>query len=64
MSIHTMSWFNKQVICLECDAEELTHPEIKKAKKIELSYCKKGDYNFRGIGLPADLQDKYGCSAF
>ena len=64
MTIHTLSWFNKQTICLECDAEELNHPQIGEAKRIEHEHCKKGNYNFRGIGLPVDLRIKYGCSDF
>lgn len=61
---HTVSWFNKQVICLDCDKEELSHPDIKKAKDIENQHCKNGNYNFEGIGLPKDLQLKYNCKTY
>ena len=64
MSVHTLSWFNKQNICLKCDEEELKHPDIKHAKKVENEHVKNGDYNFKGVGLPKDLQLKYNCEAF
>lgn len=63
-TVHTMSWFNKQTICLDCDAEELKHPLIKKAKAVDNEHCKNGNYNFEGIGLPRDLQLKYNCGAY
>lgn len=62
--VHTCSWFNKQNVCLDCDDEELKHPDIKRAKAIENEHCKKGDYNFAGVGLPKDLQLKYNCGAY
>ena len=49
---------------MECDGEELAHPDIKRAKRIENEHVKKGDYEFKGIGLPKDLQLKYNCGAF
>ena len=51
-----MSWFNKQMICSRCREIELKHPMINKAKDKELQECKKGNYNFDGIGLPEDLR--------
>ena len=52
---HTMSWFNTERICDECDEKELAHPDIKKAKDAERSACLSGDMNFKGIGKPSDL---------
>jgi len=46
-----MSWFNTEMICPECQAEENKRPDIKLAKKMELEHVKAGDYNFAGIGL-------------
>lgn len=50
-----MSWFNVQMICSVCRDKELKHPKIKDAKKKEMEHCKRGNYNFIGIGLPKDL---------
>lgn len=64
MNVHTVSWFNKQVICLDCDKEELKHPQIKYAKAVENQHIKTGDYEFKGVGLPKDLQQKYNCGEY
>lgn len=52
---YTVSWFNTEKICDECDKKELAHPNIKKAKDAERKACDKGDMNFQGIGKPDDL---------
>ncbi len=49
--MHTMSWFNTQLICMDCDAKEHKRSDIKKAKDAELKEVKKGNLNFKGIGL-------------
>ena len=51
----TMSWFNEDWICNECDKKEHAHPLIDKAKQKELEEVKKGNYNYKGIGKPDDL---------
>lgn len=53
---HTMSMFNTQTICLECKEIEKQHPDYERAREAELRAVQSGDYNFRGIGLPADLR--------
>jgi hypothetical protein len=54
----TMSRFNTDKICLECDAEERKHPLYSKAVEAELAAIKSGNRNFEGIGLPNDLKRK------
>jgi hypothetical protein len=53
------SWFNTQTICIgpdSCDTREMAHPRIGEARAAEAAAVKQGDYNFPGIGLPADLR--------
>lgn len=47
----TMSYFNTQEICLDCSEKEKELPRYADAKKAEAEAVKRGDYNFRGIGL-------------
>lgn len=51
----TMSRFNTEMICLDCEDKERKHPKYKEAQEAELAACKQGNYNFPGIGKPADL---------
>lgn len=53
--VYTTSWFNLEHICIDCRDKERAHPDFKKAKQAELEACKQGNYNFPGIGKPADL---------
>ena len=52
----TASFFNTDTICLACDAREREHPDFERARRIESEAVRRGDYNYPGIGLPADLQ--------
>lgn len=52
----TGSYFNTEMICIECDERERAHPDFARAQEIENQAVKRGDYNFPGIGLPADLR--------
>ena len=52
---HTMSKFNTQEICLECKDKEKKHPEYAAADKAEVDAVRQGNYNFGGMGTPADL---------
>lgn len=52
----TGSYFNEQMICLECEAKEKAHPQYEAARAAELQAVKGGNYNFPGIGLPPDLR--------
>jgi len=51
----TCSRFNTEWICIECDKKERAHPEYKRASEAELEAVRAGNYNFKGIGKPADL---------
>lgn len=53
--ITTMSMFNTQMICHECDLTERKHPKFEDARQAENDAISRGEYNFPGIGLPADL---------
>jgi hypothetical protein len=46
-----MSYFNTQEICLDCSEKEKELPRYADAKKAEAEAVKRGNYNFRGIGL-------------
>ena len=50
-----MSIFNTDMLCPECLAKEENHPMYKHAKEVEFMHVKMGDYNFEGVGKPADL---------
>jgi hypothetical protein len=50
-----MSVFNTDQICLECKQKEEAHPDYEKARKAEAAAVSRGDYNYAGIGKPADL---------
>ena len=49
--IHTMSMFNTQEICLECEEREKDSPRYQEAREAELKAVQSGNYNFKGIGL-------------
>ena len=51
----SMSYFNTDHCCLPCLEEEQKHSLYQTAKKIESQEVAKGNYNFEGIGLPADF---------
>ena len=49
------SMFNTEMICLDCIARERLHPRYQEAQDAETQAVKQGNYNFAGIGKPADL---------
>ena len=55
-NISTMSMFNRDIVCIPCKEKEKLHPDYERASDVEISECKKGNYNFEGIGLPEDLK--------
>lgn len=55
-SFSTGSYFDTSQVCMECDKAEREHPDFEKARAVELEHVKRGDFNFRGVGLPADLR--------
>jgi hypothetical protein len=50
-----MSFFNNDVLCMDCKKKEKEHPRYAEAVQAEFDACKRGDYNFPGIGKPEDL---------
>lgn len=52
-----MSKFNTQIICFECKEKEKKHPKYKEADEAEVASVRRGERNFPGIDLPADLED-------
>lgn len=52
----TGSYFNTDQICMECDEAERNHPDFEKARDAELKEVQRGNFGYRGIGLPADLR--------
>ena len=52
---HTMSQFNTDIICMACKEKERLHPKYREAADAEHVAIRGGDYNFKGIGAPADL---------
>lgn len=55
---HTMSRFNTDTICPDCEDAERRHPEYQRAVQVEQEQIRRGNYNFAGIGLPEDLKNK------
>jgi len=53
--ITSMSMFNTQMICPECETKEKNHPKYQEAREIERKAVQSGNMNFSGIGKPSDL---------
>jgi hypothetical protein len=53
--VTTMSFFNTQMICPDCEDKERSHLKFPEAKEAESRAVRNGDYNFGGIGKPDDL---------
>jgi len=54
--VMTGSYFNTEMICMECDTLERAHPKFKEAQRVELEQVQKRNFNFEGIGLPKELR--------
>jgi hypothetical protein len=52
--VHSTSWFNTDTLCPECKAAERQHPDFARAQEAEIEACKRGDYNFPGVGWPGE----------
>jgi len=50
-NITTMSRFNTQIICMDCEDKETKRPDYEAARKAEEDAVRRGDYNFPGVGL-------------
>ncbi len=49
------SMFNTEMICFRCKEVEKAHPDYERAAAVELAEVRKGNMNYAGVGLPADL---------
>ena len=54
---HTLSYFNCDTICLPCREIERSHPDFSAAQLAERQAVISGDFNFAGVGLPADYYE-------
>lgn len=56
----TLSWsmssFDEDSICLACVRAERAHPAYRRAVEADDAAIRGGDFNYSGIGLPADLK--------
>jgi len=50
-NVTIMSMFNTQMICMECKEKEKKRDDYKLAVDTELAEVKKGNMNYKGIGL-------------
>lgn len=48
---HIMSMFNEDILCMQCKEEEKKNVRYKEAVEADIEEIKKGNYNFKGIGL-------------
>ena len=46
-----MSMYNEQVICMACKEKETQRADYRKAVEADHAEIRKGNYNFKGIGL-------------
>ena len=53
----TMSWFNTDLICMDCADKEKSHPKYQEAKDRENEEVRKGNLNYEGIGFDAETFD-------
>ena len=45
-----MSMFNTDILCLDCQEAEQHEPRFEAARQAEEEACRRGDFNFPGIG--------------
>ena len=53
--MHSVSYFNTEDCCMDCLQKEKQHPDYARARKFEEDAVRAGNFNFPGIGKPADL---------
>jgi hypothetical protein len=51
----TGSYFDTANICFRCEGIERSHPAYEEALRVESEHVARGNYNFRGVSVPADL---------
>ncbi len=50
-----MSMYNDDCLCLECKEKETQRPDYNKAVEADHAEIRKGNYNFKGIGLKEEV---------
>jgi len=50
-NITIMSMFNTQTICMDCKEKEKKRSDYKSAVEADDNQIRKGNYNFKGVGL-------------
>jgi hypothetical protein len=53
-SVHIMSMFNTDVLCMDCKDAETKRPDYEDARKADEEAIRAGDFNFKGIGWKGD----------
>ncbi len=48
--ITTTSMFNTETLCMDCKDAETKDPRYEEARRAEEEACRRGDFNFPGIG--------------
>ena len=46
-----MSMYNEDALCMECKRKETQRPDYRDAVEADHAEIRKGNYNFKGIGL-------------
>lgn len=54
----TGSYFNTEIICMNCSNIEREHPKFDEARRVETKAVQDGNFKFPGIGLPRDINPK------
>ena len=51
LTVRIMSMFNEDVICMACKEKERQRPDYREAVEADNAAIRRGDRNFKGIGL-------------
>ena len=56
-NVTTMSYFNEDILCVECSELERRHPDFARAQAIEERHVRDQDLNYKGVGLPEGYRE-------
>ena len=51
LTVRIMSMYNEDVICMACKEKERQRPDYREAVEADEAAIRRGDQNFKGIGL-------------
>ena len=57
-TVHILSMFNLDELCLDCKEQERQHPDYQKAVAADEEAIRAGDLNFKGIGWTPERKKK------